>query len=123
MLCSGFRGASGLEPCQGSSAATWEFGCVAAGFWATAREPEFMRDITISLARSSRVSVISVHLRIGTDRAVSSGACEEGESGDVCAELSVNDSLAFCVSRSTANSHCLTGSTAYFDERTTPPAV
>src|SRR6202158_1663551 len=109
-LIVGSGDAAGLGACRGLTAADCAGVCTGAGTWVEGTEIETACGASTSCARSSRLSVISAHLTMGTDRAVSSGAC--GACGEI---LAAATSLAFLVCGSATTSECTAGLTASID--------
>jgi hypothetical protein len=96
---------------MGVTGAVCEIICAAVGTWVEGLEIEAASDAAISLARCSRLSVISAHLFIGTDRAVSSGGCATAGVDGECGEFFAVGELALREFGSAVTSECVGRST------------
>src|SRR5260370_10005570 len=102
----GLRDPAGFGECRGLTAAGCEITCLGAATWAEGTGIEAACCVTISLALAFKLSVISAHIFMGTDRAVSSGSC------GACGLILALASLALGAFGSTAGSESAQGSTA-----------
>ena len=110
-----FADATSLGDSVGFTAVGGGIVCAAAGTWVAGVEIEAASDAAISLARCSRLSVISAHLCMGTDRAVSSGGCATAGVDEKCGEFFAVGELALREFGSAVTSECADGSTASID--------